>query len=65
MRFYPIDLGHKMPRSQRGTPRMADEATGRTIIARLAKLSADLGVTIRYENGIGVWQASGRGTAVP
>jgi poly-gamma-glutamate capsule biosynthesis protein CapA/YwtB (metallophosphatase superfamily) len=65
MRFYPIDLGHKMPRSQRGTPRMADEATGRTIIARLAKLSADLGVTIQYENGIGVWKAGGQRTAAP
>ena len=30
IKFYPIELGQKAPRSQRGTPRMADEAPGRT-----------------------------------
>jgi poly-gamma-glutamate capsule biosynthesis protein CapA/YwtB (metallophosphatase superfamily) len=60
--FHPIELGHEAPRSQRGTPRLADPATGRTIIERLAWLSADLGATIRYENGVGVWRAGG-GTA--
>ena len=56
LRLYPIDLGQKLPRSQRGTPRLADEATGRRIIERLAQLSAPLGTTIVYENGIGVWR---------
>jgi len=56
LRLYPIDLGQKMPRSQRGTPRLADAETGRTIIARLAELSAPFGTDIRYENGIGVWR---------
>ena len=55
--LYPIDLGQKAPRSQRGTPRLADDATGRTIIERLIRLSSELGTTIRYEKGIGVWQA--------
>lgn len=54
--LYPIELGHKAPRSQRGTPRMADEATGRTIIERMTRLSADLGTTIRFENGVGIWR---------
>ena len=57
IKLYPIELGHKAPRSQRGTPRMADEATGRGIIERVAKLSSPLGATIRYENGVGIWRA--------
>jgi poly-gamma-glutamate synthesis protein (capsule biosynthesis protein) len=48
--------GQREPRSQRGTPRLADEATGRKIIDRLAKMSAPLGTTIAYENGVGVWR---------
>jgi poly-gamma-glutamate synthesis protein (capsule biosynthesis protein) len=55
--LYPIDLGQTAPRSQRGTPRMADEATGRRIIERVIRLSGEFGTTIRYEKGIGVWQA--------
>ena len=57
LKLYPIELGHTAPRSQRGTPRLADEATGRKIIDRLAKMSAPLGTTIAYENGVGVWRA--------
>jgi poly-gamma-glutamate synthesis protein (capsule biosynthesis protein) len=56
LKLYPIDLGQKLPRSQRGTPRLADEPTGRRIIERLARLSAPLETTIVYENGIGVWR---------
>jgi poly-gamma-glutamate synthesis protein (capsule biosynthesis protein) len=56
IKLYPIELGHTSPRSQRGTPRMADDATGRTIIERMITLSSGLGTTIRYENGIGVWR---------
>ncbi len=56
LKLYPIDMGQTAPRSQRGTPRMADEATARVIIDRLAKMSAPLGTTIVYENGIGVWR---------
>jgi Bacterial capsule synthesis protein PGA_cap len=59
IKLFPIDLGQKAPRSQRGTPRMADETTGRTIIERITRLSAELGTTIRVENGVGVWRASG------
>lgn len=56
LKLYPIELGHRAPRSQRGTPRLADEATGRKIIDRLAKMSAPLGTTIVHENGVGVWR---------
>ena len=58
LKLYPIELGHKAPRSQRGTPRLADEATGRKIIERLAEMSKPLGTTIIYQNGIGVWKPS-------
>lgn len=56
LRLYPIELGHQLPRSQRGTPRLADDATGRRIIERLARMSAPLGTTIVYQNGVGVWR---------
>jgi hypothetical protein len=56
--LHPIELGHKAPRSQRGTPRIADEATARTILDRMIRLSAEFGTTIRIENGIGIWRAS-------
>lgn len=56
LKLYPIDMAQKAPRSQRGTPRMADEATGRKIIETLARLSAPFGTSIVYEGGIGVWR---------
>lgn len=65
LKLYPIDMAQTAPRSQRGTPRLADEATGRKIIERLARFSEPFGTRIVYENGIGVWRptaarASGR-----
>jgi poly-gamma-glutamate synthesis protein (capsule biosynthesis protein) len=56
LRLYPIDLARTAPVSQRGTPRLADEATGRKIIERLASVSAPYGTKIVYEGGIGVWR---------
>ena len=58
LKLYPIELGHAAPRSQRGTPRLANEPTSRKIIERLARMSAPLGTTILFQNGIGVWQPS-------
>jgi poly-gamma-glutamate synthesis protein (capsule biosynthesis protein) len=58
LKLYPIELGQKAPRSQRGTPRLADAATSKKIIDRLIELSAPLGTTIVYENGVGVWRAA-------
>ncbi len=52
LKLYPIDLGQKAPRSQRGTPRMADEATGHKIIEILGKLSAAFGTSIAYRGGL-------------
>ena len=56
IRLYPIELGWKAPRSQRGTPRIAPEALGRKIIEHLAELSASFGTRIEYQDGIGVWR---------
>jgi poly-gamma-glutamate synthesis protein (capsule biosynthesis protein) len=58
LKLYPIDLGHKLPRSQRGVPRLADADLGRKIIERVARLSAAFGTRIVFQNGIGVWQSS-------
>ena len=56
LRLYPIDLGQKAPRSQRGTPRLANEEVARKIIRRLATLSAPFGTKIAFENGVGIWR---------
>ena len=58
LKLYPIDLGHKLPRSQRGVPRLADAELGRKIIERVARLSAAFGTRIVFQNGIGVWQST-------
>jgi poly-gamma-glutamate synthesis protein (capsule biosynthesis protein) len=63
LKLYPIDLGQMAPRSQRGTPRLADEETGRKIIEHLAELSAEFGTTIEYRNGIGVWRPAETATS--
>jgi poly-gamma-glutamate synthesis protein (capsule biosynthesis protein) len=55
LKLYPIDLGQKKPRSQRGVPRIADDDKGRQIIERLAQLSSPFGTSILYKDGIGVW----------
>jgi poly-gamma-glutamate capsule biosynthesis protein CapA/YwtB (metallophosphatase superfamily) len=56
IKLYPIDLARTAPRSQRGTPRLAEEAHARHVIERMTRMSAPLGTTITYENGIGVWR---------
>jgi poly-gamma-glutamate synthesis protein (capsule biosynthesis protein) len=57
MKLYPIDIGHKLPRPQRGTPRLAEGALAEKIIDRLATLSEPFGTRIELENGIGVWRS--------
>jgi poly-gamma-glutamate synthesis protein (capsule biosynthesis protein) len=56
LRLFPIELGQKAPRSQRGTPRLANEELARKIVQRLAKLSVPFGTKITFENGLGIWQ---------
>ena len=57
MKLYPIEMGHERPRSQRGTPRFADDELAKKIIDRLKSLSEPFGTDIELENGIGVWRA--------
>jgi poly-gamma-glutamate capsule biosynthesis protein CapA/YwtB (metallophosphatase superfamily) len=56
LRLYPIDLGQKAPRSQRGTPRLANKELAQQIIQRLAALSAPFETKITFEDGLGIWQ---------
>jgi poly-gamma-glutamate synthesis protein (capsule biosynthesis protein) len=56
LRLYPIDLDQKAPRSQRGTPRLANADLARQIIQRLAELSAPFGTKIAFEDGLGIWR---------
>ena len=52
--LHPMDLGGERPRPQQGTPRIPDPAKAKTIIDRVARLSAPFGTKVRFENGIGI-----------
>jgi hypothetical protein len=58
IKLYPVDLGFSLPRSQQGTPRLAEPALGRKIIDRLAKMSEPYGTRIVFKDGVGVWTES-------
>ncbi|MBM3790700.1 MAG: CapA family protein [Acidobacteria bacterium] len=60
IKLYPVDMGFRMPRSQQGTPRLADPALARKIIERVAKMSEQYGTTIVFKDGIGLWTEGGR-----
>ena len=46
MKLYPVVLGHTLPRTERGEPRLADAHTGREILEGLAAVSEPFGVKI-------------------
>lgn len=52
--LYPLDLGYKKPRSQRGRPLLADEDLGKKIISRVKRLSKAKGTEVSYLQGRGV-----------
>ncbi|BBK32214.1 poly-gamma-glutamate synthesis protein (capsule biosynthesis protein) [Stella humosa] len=54
--FHPVELSQALPPGRRGTPRLADKATGERIVARLAELSRPFGCTIEWKNGTGIWR---------
>lgn len=54
LRVYPVSLGYGLQRPQRGRPMLADEETGRKIIADLQRVSARFGTQIEYLDGVGV-----------
>ena len=55
--FHPVELSQALPPGRRGTPRLADKATGERIVKRLADLSQPFGCTITWKGGLGHWQA--------
>ncbi len=59
IRLYPVDMGFRMPRSQQGTPRLADPALAKKIIDRMSKMSEQYGTRIVFRDGIGVWTTAG------
>jgi len=54
VRLYPIDMGHGLPRAQRGRPMMASPDVAEGILDRLQYLSEGFGTRIRKVDGIGV-----------
>jgi poly-gamma-glutamate synthesis protein (capsule biosynthesis protein) len=54
LRLYPIELGFRRSRSQRGRPLMADDQLGKQIIGRVRDLSAKYGTMVDFRDGIGV-----------
>ena len=55
IKLYPVDMGFRLPRPQKGTPRLADPVLARSIIERLARMSEPYGTSIVFKDGIGVW----------
>ena len=54
LKLYPITLGFRKPRAQRGWPMLADSQLGRKIIEDVAKFSEAWGTKVEFTNGIGV-----------
>jgi len=54
LKLYPITLGFKKPRSQRGWPMLADPELGRKVIDDVAKFSEPFGTKVDYKDGVGV-----------
>jgi poly-gamma-glutamate capsule biosynthesis protein CapA/YwtB (metallophosphatase superfamily) len=54
LKLYPITLGFKKPRTQRGWPMFAGPELGRKIIGDVARLSAPFGTKVELRDGIGI-----------
>jgi poly-gamma-glutamate capsule biosynthesis protein CapA/YwtB (metallophosphatase superfamily) len=54
LKLYPISLGYKKPRPQRGWPMLAEPELSRKIIDDLKKFSAPFGTNIEFRDGIGI-----------
>src|SRR5262249_171521 len=54
LKLYPISLGYKKPRTQRGWPMLADPALAKKIIDDVVTFSAPFGTAIDFKDGIGV-----------
>ena len=54
LKLYPISLGYKKPRPQRGWPMLAEPELSRKIIDDLKKFSAPFGTNIEFKDGVGI-----------
>jgi len=54
LKLYPITLGFKKPRPQRGWPMLAGPEVGRKIIDDVTKFSTQFGTKVEFKDGIGV-----------
>jgi poly-gamma-glutamate synthesis protein (capsule biosynthesis protein) len=54
IRLYPIVLGFKKPRPDRGWPMLATPDVAKAIIADITKFSAPFGTSVQFEDGVGV-----------
>ena len=54
LKLYPISLGYKKPRPQRGWPMLAEPELSRKIIDDLKKFSAPFGTNIEFRDGVGI-----------
>jgi poly-gamma-glutamate capsule biosynthesis protein CapA/YwtB (metallophosphatase superfamily) len=54
VRLYPITLGFKKPRSQRGWPMLADQELSKKIIDDVSKFSAPFGTRLQFKDGAGL-----------
>jgi poly-gamma-glutamate synthesis protein (capsule biosynthesis protein) len=52
--LYPVDIGYDRPRSQRGRPMLADGELGKTILDRVARVSAPFNTKIDQRDGRGI-----------
>ena len=62
VRLYPVELGHALPRSQRGVPRLVDREQGEAILGRLAELSAPFGTELKIvddgKRAVATWSST-------
>ena len=56
LKLYPVELGQKKPRSQRGRPTFVDPEEGAEIVAIMKELSKPYGTEITIEDGVGTVQ---------
>jgi poly-gamma-glutamate synthesis protein (capsule biosynthesis protein) len=54
IRVYPIDLGFKRRRYQRGRPMMAEGETAQHVLDLFVKTCSDLGTEMKVRDGVGV-----------
>jgi poly-gamma-glutamate capsule biosynthesis protein CapA/YwtB (metallophosphatase superfamily) len=54
LKLYPITLGYRKPRPQRGWPMFANAELSRKIIGDVTKFSAPFGTKVEFKDGIGL-----------